>query len=69
MLPKVLAFYRPDLESQVGSQRRGSTGGVRVSGINSTSFQPSENFTDRTSQKFVIQESRLQTDDAEPASE
>ena len=68
MLPKVLAFYGPDLESQVCSQRRGSTGGVRVSGINSASFQPSDNFTDR-SKNLSVQEIRLQTNDAEPTSE
>jgi hypothetical protein len=70
MLPKVLAFYRLESGSEMSSQRRGSTGGVRVSGIKSASFQaypPSENFTDH-SQNFVPKVSNLQTYDAEPAS-
>jgi hypothetical protein len=70
MLPKVLAFYKPDSGSQGGSQRRGSTGGVHVSGMNSASFStypPSENFTDH-GRKFVVKEHNLPNDDTEPAS-
>jgi hypothetical protein len=62
MLPKFLAFYKPESATRMGSHLRGTTGGVRVSGMNSAAS------TDQHSQRFVTKASHQSTDDAEPAS-